>query len=190
MDIGGYGRLVAERSGDDDADRGWSRPRRPLLVSACLLGVRCNDRGKANPSEAVRALGDGRRLVPVCPEVVGGLPTPRPRAEVQPDGRMRTGEGVDVTEAYRRGAEHAVRLAQAVGAEGAVLKARSPSCGCHEIYDGSFTRTRVEGEGVTARALRQAGVPVCDEDDVADGTPVAVQATATSTAGKPPPDGR
>jgi uncharacterized protein YbbK (DUF523 family) len=157
---------VAERSGERDADRGWSRP---LLVSACLLGVRCNDRGKANPSDAVLALGERRRLVPVCPEVVGGLPTPRPRAELQPDGRVVTGSGVDVTDAYRRGAEQAVRLARATGAAGAVLKARSPSCGCHEVYDGSFTRTRVPGEGVTARALREAGIPVCDEEDVARG---------------------
>ena len=72
----------------------------------------------------------------------------------------------DVTDAYERGAAHTVRLARAAGAEGAVLKARSPSCGCHQVYDGTFSRTRVPGEGVTARALRAAGFPVCDEEDV------------------------
>ena len=113
------------------------------------------------------ALGRDRRLVPVCPETVGGLPTPRPEAEIQPAGRVVTMRGDDVTNAYERGAAHTVRLAAAVGAAGAVLKARSPSCGCHQVYDGSFSRTRVEGEGVTARALRAAGVPVCDEEDVA-----------------------
>jgi uncharacterized protein YbbK (DUF523 family) len=87
---------------------------------------------------------------------------------VQPTGQVRTRSGDDVTEAYRRGAAQAVRLAVAAGVAGAVLKARSPSCGCHEVYDGSFTGTRVTGEGVTARAVREAGVPVWSEEDVAD----------------------
>lgn len=115
------------------------------------------------------ALRRTHRLVPVCPEVAGGLPTPRPRAELGDDGRVRTVDGDDVTEAYERGAAHAVALARSVGAVGAVLKARSPSCGCHERYDGTFTRTRVPGEGVTAAALRRAGLPVVDEEDVAAG---------------------
>lgn len=138
-----------------------------VLVSACLLGVRCNHRGEASPSEKVQMMPSlGYRLVPVCPETVGGLPTPRPAAERQPDGTVRTADGTDVTEWYRRGAEHTVRLAAAVGAEFAVLKARSPSCGCHEIYDGTFTRVRIRGEGVTAGALRAAGFEVFSEDDV------------------------
>jgi uncharacterized protein YbbK (DUF523 family) len=132
--------------------------------------VRCNHRGEANTSEAVVALGERHRLVPVCPETAGGLPTPRVDAEVQPDGTVVTRSGDDVTDAYQRGAAHAVRLAVAAGAAGAVLKARSPSCGCHEINDGSFTRTRIRGEGVTARALRAAGITVSSEDDVAAGT--------------------
>jgi len=74
-----------------------------------------------------------------------------------------------VTDAYERGARQAVALAGAVGAVAAVLKARSPSCGCHEVYDGSFTRTRVAGEGVTAEALRRAGLALLSEDDVAAG---------------------
>lgn len=142
--------------------------RRPaILVSACLLGVACNHEAKSSPSAAVRRLAEGFSLTPVCPEVLGGLPTPRPAAEVQPDGTVVNGRGDDVTDAYRRGAAAAVELARAVGAERAVLKARSPSCGCHEIYDGTFTRTRVAGEGVTARALRQAGLRVESEEDVA-----------------------
>jgi uncharacterized protein YbbK (DUF523 family) len=79
---------------------------------------------------------------------------------------VRDEDGDDVTEWFERGAEHAVQLAAATGAERAVLKARSPSCGCREIYDGSFTRTRVAGEGVTAEALRRAGVEVVSEEDV------------------------
>jgi uncharacterized protein YbbK (DUF523 family) len=141
--------------------------REPVIVSACLVGVACNHEGRANTSEAVVAWGRGRRLIPVCPETAGGLPTPRLAAEIQPDGRVVTGSGADVTEAYTRGAAHAVRLATATGAAGAILKARSPSCGCHEVYDGSFSRVRVRGEGVAARALREAGVQVCSEEDVA-----------------------
>jgi uncharacterized protein YbbK (DUF523 family) len=160
---------MGEASAERSTDRGSSAVRSPLVVSACLLGVRCNHVADANTSEAVVALGARHRLLPVCPETAGGLPTPRPAAELRSDGRVVTGDGTDVTEAYRRGAAQAVRLARATGAVAAVLKARSPSCGCHEVYDGTFTRTRVSGEGVTARALREAGVPVYDEDDIAAG---------------------
>ena len=146
-----------------------SSPKPAILVSACLLGVRCNHLGGGNRSEAVAALAAEHRLVPVCPEVAGGLPTPRPPAELQPDGTVMTASGVDVTDAYRRGAQAAVELARALGAESAVLKARSPSCGCHEVYDGTFSRTRVPGEGVTARALREAGLSLRSEEDVAAG---------------------
>jgi uncharacterized protein YbbK (DUF523 family) len=165
---------VGERSGPQSSDEGCSPAapfleRRPLLVSACLLGVRCNHLGEASTSAAVVSLGHWHRLVAVCPETAGGLPTPRPAAELQPDGTVRTEAGVDVSDAYRRGAAHAVRLATAAGVSAGVLKARSPSCGCHEIYDGSFTRTRVRGEGVTAHALRKAGVAVWSEDDIEAG---------------------
>ena len=165
-----YGRCMGERSSRSASFEGWSDSgAQPLVVSACLLGVRCNHQGRASESAAVVALGRDRRLVPVCPESVGGLPTPRPAAEIQPDGTVRTAAGDDVTWAYARGAAHTVALARALGAAGAILKARSPSCGCHEVYDGTFTRVRVRGEGVTARALREAGVPVWSEEDVAGG---------------------
>ena len=142
-----------------------------VLVSACLLGVACNHRGQASPSAAVAALGNGARLVAVCPEVAGGLPTPRPAAELQPDGRVMTASGADVTDQYRRGAAHAVELARVTGASRAVLKARSPSCGCHEVYDGTFSRTPRAGEGVTAAALRAAGIEVGSEEDVEAAAP-------------------
>ncbi|HVM06458.1 MAG TPA: DUF523 domain-containing protein [Acidimicrobiales bacterium] len=141
-------------------------PRPAILVSACLVGVPCNHLGRASPSAAVTRLAAGADLVPVCPEVAGGLPVPRPAAEVQADGTVRTGSGNDVTEQYRRGAAAALAAARAFGATRAVLKARSPSCGCGEVYDGTFTRTRVKGDGVAARALREAGVAVCSEEDV------------------------
>ena len=161
---------MGERSWPPAPGRGCSTPEpAPLVVSACLLGVACNHQGRASTSAAVVALGRERRLIPVCPEVAGGLPTPRPAAEIQASGRVRTAAGDDVTDAYERGAAQAVKLAAASRAAGAVLKARSPSCGCHEVYDGSFTGTRVPGQGVTARALREAGVPVWSEEDVAAG---------------------
>lgn len=142
-------------------------PDPPLLVSACLLGVRCNHRGEASPSPSVVALAATHRLIPICPETAGGLATPRPAAEVRSDGTVSTGAGQDVTSAYRRGAVAAVALARSVGAERAVLKARSPSCGCHERYDGSFSRTLVRGEGMAAAALREAGLEVLSEEDLA-----------------------
>jgi uncharacterized protein YbbK (DUF523 family) len=141
-----------------------SRP--ALVVSACLVGVPCNHLGRHSLSEAVVALEATYRLVPICPEVTGGLGIPRRAAARQPDGRVRTTAGDDVTEAYRRGAEAAVALAAEVGAAGAVLKARSPSCGCHEIDDGTFSGRLIEGLGTTAEALRAAGVPVLSEEDV------------------------
>lgn len=138
----------------------------PLLVSACLLGVACNHRAEGKPVPAIADLATRHRLIPVCPEVAGGLPTPRPAAERCADGLVRTAAGHDVTEFYERGAKHAVAVAQAAGVRRAVLKARSPSCGCHEIYDGTHRRVLVPGEGVTAAALREVGVEVVSEEDL------------------------
>jgi uncharacterized protein YbbK (DUF523 family) len=149
-----------------------------LIISACLLGVACNHEGRGSPRAVVEELARRYRLVPVCPEVLGGLPTPRPAAELAGgDGAaVLAGEaavlnvdGHDVTAAYRRGAEAAVALARSTGATRAVLKARSPSCGSSRIYDGTFSRRLVEGQGVTAAALRAAGVDVCSDEDAAAG---------------------
>jgi len=134
-------------------------------VSACLLGTRCNHEAGHSRRPAIEALAATHRLVPICPEVCGGLPTPRPAAER--DGtRVLTAGGDDVTAEYTRGARAAVELANAVGARRAVLKARSPSCGSAQIYDGTFSRTLRAGEGVTAAALRAAGIDVVSEDDL------------------------
>jgi uncharacterized protein YbbK (DUF523 family) len=143
-----------------------SETRPVIIVSSCLLGVACNHRGLASPSAAVTALGEGARLIPICPEVAGGLPTPRAPAELQADDRVRTAAGTDVTDAYARGAAQAVNVARAAGATRAVLKARSPSCGCHEVYDGTFTRTLRPGLGVTAAALQAAGCEVLSDEDL------------------------
>lgn len=137
-----------------------------VLVSACLLGERVRYDGQdKGVQHAVlqRWLLEGR-VVGLCPEVEGGLPVPRPPAEQQPDGRIRTKAGADVTDAFSRGAAAALALVRAHGITVAVLKEGSPSCGSAFIYDGTFSRARVEGgEGATTRALRAAGVQVFSE---------------------------
>ena len=140
---------------------------RRILVSACLLGLCCRYDGAGKECPAVGALADSAALVPVCPEQLGGLPTPRTPAEIQKDGRVMTADGREVTEEYLRGAREAVRLAVKLGCEAAVLKARSPSCGCGEVYDGTFSGTLTKGWGCAARALRDAGLRVMTEEDLA-----------------------
>lgn len=138
-----------------------------ILVSRCLLGEPCRYDGKSKPVPAAEALRRaGHTLVPVCPEVLGGLLTPRPPAECQPDGRVLNREGVDVTAQYRLGAGRALELARREGCALAVLKANSPSCGSLHIYDGTFSKTLVSGQGVAAQLLSQAGIQVVDEDHI------------------------
>lgn len=147
----------------------------PILISACLLGVDCTYRGGNETRFGLAAKLDGRAVVPVCPEVAGGLGVPRPRAEIEAgdgegvlDGTRRVGtlDGLDVTDRYRLGARRAVELALETGAEFAVLKSRSPSCGPRGVYDGTHSRTMAPGgAGVTAAALRRAGLEVVDEDE-------------------------
>ena len=136
-----------------------------LLVSACLLGVRCRYDGASKPHPLVEKLAERYTLVPVCPEQLGGLPTPRVAAERQGDSVVN-GEGADVTAQYRRGAEEALRLCRLFGCQGAVLKERSPSCGHGEIYDGTFTGTLTRGDGVTAELLLEHGVAVYGESQI------------------------
>ena len=133
-----------------------------ILVSACLLGLRCHYDGRSKPSAAVLALGEKHTLLPLCPEQLGGLPTPRPPAEWQGE-RIVDRAGQDVTEAYRRGGEESVRLAKLTGCRWAILKERSPACSCDRIYDGSFSGILREGRGSAAEALEQAGVTVLGE---------------------------
>lgn len=136
-----------------------------LLVSACLLGCRCRYDGASREHPLAKGLAERHTLVPVCPEQLGGLSTPRPPAERR-DGLVVTRDGADVTEQYRRGAEEALRLCRGLGCEAAVLKERSPSCGCGEIYDGTFSGALTAGDGVTAELLRSGGVPVCGESQM------------------------
>ena len=133
-----------------------------ILVSACLLGVRCRYDGGSKPQEPLLRLMEKYTLIPVCPEQLGGLSTPRLPSERIAD-RVVMNDSTDVTEAYRRGAEEALRLARLFGCRLAVLKERSPSCGSGTIYDGSFSGHLTGGDGVTAALLRENGIAVYGE---------------------------
>lgn len=147
----------------------------PVLVSACLLGANCTYEG-GNESRMDLVLGlDAIAVIPICPEVAAGLGIPRPRCEVEgADGEgvldarraVRSSDGTDFTEPYLQGAQMAVAAAIRHGVRMAILKARSPSCGPHAIFDGTHAGIlRPEGIGVTACALSRAGIDVVDEDE-------------------------
>ena len=136
-----------------------------ILVSACLLGLRCRYDGQSRPNAAVLALGEKHQLVPCCPEQLGGLPTPRSPSEWQGE-RIVNREGEDVTVQYRRGGEETSALARALGCKLAILKERSPACGSREIYDGSFSGVLIPGQGSAAAALQAAGIPVLGESEL------------------------
>ena len=136
-----------------------------ILISGCLLGICCRYDGASKPHPLAMELVKNHELVPVCPEQLGGLPTPRPPAERQ--GELIIAKtGLDVTEQYRRGAEETLKLCRLLNCEAAVLKERSPSCGSGEIYDGTFTGTLIPGNGVTAELLKGSGIPVYGESGI------------------------
>ena len=137
-----------------------------ILVSACLLGHNCKYNGGNNRSAAVEAYLEGKPWVCFCPERASGLPAPRLPSEIR-QGRVYSKSGEDVTEEFRAGAERALAFCKSHGVTQAILKARSPSCGVHAVYDGSFTGRVVPGMGVTARLLAENGMALMDEEDVA-----------------------
>jgi len=139
--------------------------REKILVSACLLGLSCRFDGCSKPCDKVIALGERYELVPICPEIFGGLPTPRTPSEIVGD-RVVMSNGVDVTSEYKRGAYEAVRLCQLFDIRLALLKARSPSCGSGKIYDGSFSGRLTDGDGITAGELKKIGVRVLSEEEL------------------------
>ena len=136
-----------------------------ILVSACLLGEPCRFDGKSKPNPKVAALDAIYQLIPVCPECLGGLDTPRSPSE-RCGERVVNRLGEDVTSNFERGAEQALALAQKNGCRLAILKERSPSCGCGKIYDGSFTGTLIDGNGVTAELLLRNGIRVVGESQI------------------------
>ena len=135
-----------------------------ILISACLLGACCRYDGASKAHPLAALLAERHTLVPVCPEQLGGLPTPRPPAERR-GGRVVTQSG-DVTEQYLRGEEETLKLCKLLGCEAAVLKERSPSCGRGQVYDGTFSGTLTAGDGVTAELLAAHGILVYGESQI------------------------
>lgn len=138
-----------------------------ILVSACLLGVACRYDGKSKPVDEVIALSERYGIVPVCPEILGGLPTPRIPCEIK-GGRVMNRAGEDKTAEYARGAEEVLQIARLLDCNTAVLKKKSPSCGSGEIYDGSFAGKTVKGDGVCAALLKKSGIKVLNETQISE----------------------
>lgn len=136
-----------------------------IAVSACLLGQNCKYNGGNNRNEAVLKFLEGKEVVPVCPEVLGGLPVPRIPAELR-DGMAWNAEGKSVDAEFKRGVELTLAALEEEDIELAVLQSRSPTCGVKQIYDGTFTGTLVEGQGLLAKALMEKGYRVIDAGDI------------------------
>ncbi|BDD06953.1 DUF523 domain-containing protein [Aureibacter tunicatorum] len=137
------------------------------LVSACLIGEKCRYDGNDNLKVNIAELVEQKRAIAVCPEELGGLPTPRPPAEIMEiDGEKRvvTVEGVDVTENFVIGAHKALEIAKKYGLRKAILKSKSPSCGSGLIYDGSFSRKLIKGNGIASDILSRQNIDICDEN--------------------------
>lgn len=134
-----------------------------ILVSACLLGAMCRYDGKSNGLAGLERLQETATFLPFCPEVYGGLPTPREPSEIK-DGKVCSKSGRDVTAQFEKGAQEALRMAKLLGCSAAILKERSPSCGSHQIYDGTFQGKRIEGRGVTAALLEKNGIRLFNEE--------------------------
>ena len=131
-----------------------------IIVSACLAGYRCRYDGKVIPDPEIVDLVKNGKAIPVCPEMLGGLPCPRVPAERSSDGQVVTRDGRSVTAEFGCGAKETLRIAQIYACDRAILKARSPSCGKGKIYDGTFSGTVTDGNGVTAELLMQHGIIV------------------------------
>ena len=135
-----------------------------IAVSSCLLGINCKYNGKSNYNEDIIKLKEQYELVPICPEVLGGLPTPRVPSEIIKN-KVINQEGIDVTSNYNEGAKKALTILKENGIKIAILKAKSPSCGKGQIYDGTFSHTLVAGDGVTTKLFLENDILVLNEDN-------------------------
>ena len=136
-----------------------------ILVSACIMGVNCRYNDTGFVFDGINELMETHHLIPVCPEIFGGLPTPREPAEIVQD-RVLTKSGVDVTAQFKKGADEVLSLAKAYHCTCAILKERSPSCGYGIIHDGTFTGTLIPGNGVLAQLLSDNGIKVYGESRI------------------------
>ncbi len=144
------------------------------LISACLCGINCKYNGKNNSNPVFEAMLSRNQVLPVCPEQMGGLPTPRPACEIiggtgmdvlAGKARVKSDDARDLTEAFMKGAELVLEMAADKGIKEAIFQSRSPSCGCGYIYDGTFSSHLIKGDGVTAALLRKHGIQVVNETD-------------------------
>lgn len=138
-----------------------------ILVSACLLGINSRYCGGGCLNEDVASLAENHSLIPVCPEQLGGMPTPREPDEIR-DGRVYEKNGKDNTEIFQKGADETLRLVMLLKADMAILKQNSPSCGSSMIYDGTFSGKKILGSGITAALLIKSGIRVISEDEIVE----------------------
>lgn len=136
-----------------------------ILVSACLLGENCKYNGASNLNERVLRYIAGHEIIPVCPEMLGGLPSPRKPVEWR-DGHAVTRDGDDWTAEFRLGVARALALIEGKHIDLAILQSRSPTCGVKQVYDGTFTGRKIPGQGALAKALAERGIPLMDAEDV------------------------
>ena len=136
-----------------------------ILVSACLLGIDVKYDGKNNKNDKVLEYIKDKEIIPICPEVMGGLSTPRIPSEIIGD-KVINKDGKDVTNNFYKGAEEVLKLCKLFNIKKAILKKKSPSCGVGLIYDGTFTNNLVEGYGITAKILKENGIELLTEDDL------------------------
>ena len=136
-----------------------------IAVSACLLGENCKYNGGNNYSEKVAAFIEGHEVVGVCPEVLGGLSIPRKPSEIV-DGVVRHQDGTSVDAEFRKGAELALNIIMKQEVELVILQSRSPSCGIDTIYDGSFSKTLIPGDGIFVELLKKQGIRVVDVAEI------------------------
>ena len=136
-----------------------------VICSACLLGYNCRYDGKSKPEKKVMSLALEKVLIPICPEQLGGLSTPRVPSEIQGE-KVISREGVDVTARFEHGAGEVLKLANLMGCKKAILKQRSPSCGSGQIYDGTFSGNVIKGDGITTKLMKLNGIEVITEEDL------------------------
>ena len=136
-----------------------------IVVSSCLLGDNCKYNGGNNYSEKVIKFVEEHEVIPVCPEVLGGLPIPRESAEIV-NGVVSLKDGSSVDKKFRDGAEKAIRIVKENNADLVILQSRSPSCGVNTIYDGSFSGKLIPGQGVFSELLKKNGIKVIDVEDL------------------------
>ena len=135
-----------------------------ILVSACLLGISCRYDGLSKENKELIELGKKFEFFPVCPEILGGLPTPRVPSEIR-NGKVINKDGIDVTDNYRKGAEDTLKICKICNIDAVILKSKSPACGKGKIYDGTFSGTLINGNGIAADLLLKNGIKVYTEEE-------------------------